>query len=784
MPTNGKSPQREEAPDLRESQHHIDVIGASENNLRNISVRIPKEKLVVLAGVSGSGKSSLAFDTLAVESSRQWQAGYPLYLRNRMPRYDRPAVEDIQNLTPAIVVDQKPIGGNSRSTVGTVTDVAPLIRLLFSRIGQPCAGSATAYSFNHPLGMCPECTGLGERTQLAVERIFDMEKSILEGGIRFSQFSGNNWQGWLFRECPLYDSSKKLKDFTEQEWKDLCYGPDEPLTMAMANKNVGNISNLKYEGVIPRFNRLYLNRDLGRQKKAVQEEILELVKKAPCDACGGIGLNAKALASKINGYNIADYYSMEVTNLVPVLKQITSPVGASIAGQICRSLESMIAVGLGYLSLSRRTDSLSGGEAQRLKMVRHLGSSLSNITYIFDEPTAGLHPEDACRIGILLKQMRDHHNTVLVVEHNRDMIALADQVIELGPLAGREGGQIVFQGTVEQLRQADTLTARSLRDPMTVNPSPRPWTEGYRIEHAKVHNLKDLSVVIPKGVLTAVSGMAGSGKSSLICHEFARQYPKAIIIDQKPIGISSRSTPATYTGAMDEIRKLFAKANKVGAEWFSFNSKGACPVCKGKGEISTDVAFADPVTVLCEECRGHRYSPKALSYTWHGKNIEQVMALTIREAVSFFQEKKINQLLQGLLDVGLGYMTLGQPTSTLSGGELQRLKLANRLQDQGNIYVLDEPSVGMHHCDIRDLLDILQKLVDRGNTVVIIEHRLELIAAADWVIDLGPEGGDRGGEVIFTGTPQDLLQCSASFTARHLRRYRELPQDRTERSSY
>ena len=754
-------------------QAYIEVVGASENNLQDISVRIPKEKLVVLAGVSGSGKSSLAFDTLAVESSRQWQAGYPLYLRNRMPRYDRPSVEDIRNLTPAIVVDQKGIGGNSRSTVGTVTDVAPLIRLLFSRVGQPSAGGATAYSFNHPLGMCPECTGLGERAQLAVDRIFDMDKSIREGGIRFSQFSGSNWQGWLFRECPLYDSSKKLKDFTEQEWKDLCYGPDEPLTIAMANKNVGNVSNLKYEGVIPRFNRLYLNRDLGRQKKAVQEEILGLIEKGPCTACGGIGLNPKALASKINGYNIADYYSMQVTDLVPVLKQIDSPVGASIARQVCQCLERMVAVGLGYLSLSRRTDSLSGGEAQRLKMVRHLGSSLSNITYIFDEPTAGLHPEDARRIGTLLTQMRDNHNTVLVVEHNRDMIQLADQVIELGPLAGREGGEIVFQGTVEQLRQADTPTARSLRETIPANPAPRPWTESYPIEHAKLHNLKDVTVEIPKGVLTVVSGMAGSGKSSLIRHEFARQYSEAIVIDQKPIGVSSRSTPATYTGAMDEIRKIFAKANKVGAEWFSFNSKGACPVCKGKGEIATDVAFADPVTVLCEECGGHRYNPKALSYTWHSKNIEQVMDLTIREAVEFFPDQKIHDLLQSLLDVGLGYMTLGQPTSTLSGGETQRLKLASRLHEQGSIYILDEPSVGMHHRDIENLLAILQKLVDRGNTVVIVEHRLELIAAADWVIDMGPEGGNRGGEVIFTGTPEQLLQCGHSSTAKHLRRYQQ-----------
>lgn len=749
----------------------IEVIGAAQNNLQHIDVTIPKEKLVVLAGVSGSGKSSLAFHTLAVESNRQWQASYPLYLRNRMPRYDRPEVDYIRNLTPTIVVDQKPIGANSRSTVGTATDVAPLIRLLFSRVGQPSAGGATAYSFNHPLGMCPDCTGLGQRAQLDESLLFDMDKSIRDGGIRFTPFAGGSWQGWFYRECPLYDSGKKLKDFTAEEWRDLCYGPQEPLEMTMVNNKVGTVSKLKYEGVIPRFNRLYLNRDLSRQKQAVQDEVMTFIRTGPCPTCGGIGLNPKALASRINGYNIADYYNMQISELLPVLRQITVPVGASIANQIGECLQNMISVGLGYLSLARRTDTLSGGESQRLKMVRNLGSSLSNITYIFDEPTAGLHPEDAGRIGKLLTGIRDHHNTMLVVEHNRDMIAMADHVIELGPLAGAEGGRVVFAGTVDQLRRADTLTARSITKPIPVNPRPRSWQEAFRVEHANLHNLKDVSVDIPKGVLTVVSGMAGSGKSSLILHTFARQFPQAIVLDQKPIGVSSRSTPATYTGAMDEIRKLFAKANKVGVEWFSFNSKGACPVCKGKGEIAPDVAFADPVTIRCEECGGHRYNAKALSYTYNGKNIEQVMGLTIREAVAFFPEQKVHQLLQSLLDVGLGYMTLGQPTSTLSGGETQRLKLASRLGESGNVYVLDEPSLGMHSQDVENLMALLQQLVERGNTVVAVEHRLEMIAAADWIIDMGPEGGNRGGQVIFTGTPKQLLTNNSSFTAKHLRRF-------------
>lgn len=754
-------------------QEPIEIVGASENNLKHISLQVPKEKLVVFAGVSGSGKSSLVFDTLAVESSRQWQSTYPLYIRNRMPSYERPAVDYIRNLTPAIVVDQKGIGTNSRSTVGTATDIAPLIRLLFSRLGQPSAGGATAYSFNHPLGMCQACTGLGEQVQLKEEAMFDLDKSIREGGIRFSPFAGGSWQGWFYRECPLYDSNKKLRNFTEQEWKDLQYGPEKELEMVMVNNKVGTVSKLKYEGVIPRFNRLYLNRDLSRQKQAVQEEVLRFVRKAPCPCCGGTGLNPKALASKIGGYNIADYYTMEITELIPILKQIVSPLGAAISRQIISCLENMIAVGLGYLSLGRRTDTLSGGESQRLKMVRCLGSSLSNITYVFDEPTAGLHPQDAARVGQLMQQIRKRHNTVLVVEHNRDMIAMADEIIELGPAAGTQGGQIVFQGTFPELLKADTLTARSMGQSIPVNQNPRPWTEGLWIRNARRNNLKNLTIQIPKGVLTAVSGVAGSGKSSLIAREFPEQHPDVILIDQKPIGTSSRSTPATYTGAMDEIRKVFAKANQVGAEWFSFNSKGACPICKGTGEIVPDVAFADPVAIRCEECGGHRYNAKALSYTYQGKNIEQVLSLTAQEAMDFFREKKIVSLLKGLADVGLGYLTLGQPTSTLSGGEIQRLKLASKLTEQGNVYVLDEPSVGMHARDITTLLNLLQQLVEEGNTVVMIEHRLELIAAADWVIDLGPGSGDGGGEVLFEGTPQQLLSCKASATATYMSRFQK-----------
>lgn len=752
---------------VRES---IEIEGASENNLKHINVTIPKEKLVIFAGVSGSGKSSLAFGTIAAESGRQWQASYPLFLRNRLPQHKHPAVDAIRNLTPSIVVDQKPIGANARSTVGTAVDVAPLIRLLFSRVGQPSAGGSMAYSLNHPHGMCPVCTGLGEKAVLDEDRLLDKDKSIREGAIRFSQFSGGSWQEFYYHCNPLYSADKKLRDFTEEEWKAFRIGPDEPLVMDFIRNNTGQVSKLPYEGVVTRFNRLYLNRDISKLKKSVQEEAMQFIKREPCAACGGSGLNPKALASKIDGYNIADYNAMQVSDLIPVLQEIDDPVGSSIAQQIMQCLQYMIDVGLGYLSLSRRTDTLSGGEVQRLKLVRHLGSSLSNLTYIFDEPTVGLHPADVQRIGVLLQRLRDGHNTVLVVEHSRQMIELADHIIELGPLAGAQGGSIVYAGTLEGMCKADTLTARSLRQKIALNREPRAWDDCFVVEHANVNNLKDVCVQVPKGILTAVTGVAGSGKSSLICQAFTAQYPDCVVIDQKQIGTSNRSTPATYTGVMDDIRKLFAKENGVSAQWFSFNSKGACPVCKGKGEITPEVAFADPVTIVCEECMGRRYNPTALSYTYQGKSIEQVMALTIEQALEFFNQPKIHARLQCLVDVGLGYMTLGQPTSTLSGGEVQRLKMASELHKQGNVYILDEPTAGLHNRDVETLLALLRQIVQQGNTVVVVEHRQELIAAADWIIDMGPGGGNCGGEVVFTGTPEQLVQCEQSLTGQYLRK--------------
>ena len=747
---------------------NIEIIDAHENNLKHVNVEIPKGRLVVVAGVSGSGKSSLAFGTVAVESAREWQQSYPMFLRNKMPHYERPRVGEIRGLTPAIIVDQRAVGGSSRSTVGTAVDVAPLLRLLFSRIGQPSAGGSMAYSMNHPLGMCPECTGLGEQLILKEETLFDTTKSLREGAILFSQFSAG-WQTHLYQNNPLLDADKPLRDFTDEEWRTLRYGSEKPVKVGIRSNNTGRVDMVDYEGVLPRFRRLYLSRDISKLKRGLQEEILSHVEQGPCAACGGTGLNPKALESRINGRNIIDMMQMTVSELLPILQEITEPMGVSIARQISEALQRMVDVGIGYLSLGRHTDTLSGGEAQRIKIVRNLGSSLTNITYIFDEPTAGLHPADAERIARLLVGLRDKHNNVLVVEHSRQMLALADHIIELGPEAGTHGGEITYEGSYSGLLEADTVTAQMLRQRIVLNEQPLRWTDGFDVHDAHSHNLKHIDVTIPRGVLTAITGVAGSGKSSLAVHELPRRYPEAIVIDQRPIGTSIRSTPATYTGVMDDIRRLFAEANGVDAGWFSFNSKGACPVCKGTGQITYDMAFAEPVVVVCEECGGHRYNPIALSYCYRGKNIEDVMTLTIEQAVSFFDDAKIRRKLQVMMDVGLGYLTLGQPTSTLSGGEIQRIKLSAHLGSRGRLYILDEPSTGLHAKNIELLVSLLRRLVSEGNTVVIVEHRLELIAQTDWIIDMGPDGGTSGGEVVFQGTPQEIIHCERSKTGRYLR---------------
>ena len=753
-------------------ENKIIITDAHENNLKHIDINIPKGELVVFAGISGSGKSSLAFDTIANESNRQWQENYPLFLRNKMPHYERAKVERIENLTPAVVVDQHSIGVSSRSSVGTALDVAPLVRLLFSRCGAPSAGGSMAYSFNHPLGMCPHCTGLGKSYVLDEEKLFDFSKTLKEGAILFSQFS-NGWQTYLYQNNPKLNPDKKLSDFTDDELHYLKYGEEKNIKVEIRSNNTGRIDKVEYEGVIPRFERLYLKRNISKLKKNLQDEILSLVKNGDCPACDGTGLNPKALESRIGGKNIVDYGKMTASELLAELEKIDTPVGASLANQISSYLQRMIDVGIGYLSFDRKTDSLSGGEIQRIKMVRSLKSSLTNLTYIFDEPTAGLHPSDAEKIGRILVSLRDAGNSVFVVEHNKRMIELADHVIELGEGAGTNGGNIVFEGSLEQLKKAGTKTALSLNEKIQLNKNPRAWKDYFEIKNATAHNLKNVTVRIPKGVLTAVTGVAGSGKSSLVCHEFVRQFPDCIVVNQKPIGTSIRSNPATYTGIMDEIRKIFGKENGVSASYFSFNSKGACEACGGTGKIVYDMAFAESVEIVCEQCGGHRYNKTALGYKYKGKTIEEVLNLTIAEALEFFTEEKICKPLKTLSDVGLEYLTLGQSTATMSGGEIQRIKLASELHKKGGIYVMDEPSTGLHNKDLEKLLSIFNTLVKNGNTVVIVEHRLEMISQADWIIDMGPNGGSEGGEVVFEGTPSQIVDCPQSKTGLWLKKSKE-----------
>jgi len=745
---------------------NIEIIDGYENNLKHINVSVPKGKLVVFAGVSGSGKSSLVFDIIANESNRQWQASYPLFIRNKLPHYERPKIVEIKNLTPSIVVDQKPFGSNSRSYVGTAIDVAPLIRLLFSRVGSPSAGPSMAYSVNNPLGMCHDCTGIGERYVLDEKKMFDVNKSLNDGGIKFSQFS-SGWQSCHYLANPLLDPNKKLKDFSEEEWEILKYGSKKPIKVELKTKD--NVSKINYEGVIPRFNRLYMKKEVSSLRKSIQEEVKSLIHQGRCDSCHGTGLNPKALISKINGYNIEDYNNMNIYELLKVLKEIRGALGESIVRQITYILEKMIEVGLGYLSLGRKSDTLSGGEIQRIKMVRNLGSSLVNITYIFDEPTSGLHPLDAERIGHLLITLRNNHNNVLVVEHNKQIINLADYIIELGPGAGAHGGSIIYQGELKDIVKVNTKTSLALQETLKLNENPMSWSESFIIKEATLHNLKNVTVNIPKGILTAITGVAGSGKSSL-CQEFIKTYPDTIYINQKPIGISSRSNPATYIGIMDDIRSEFAKENQVSASLFSFNSDGGCEMCKGKGIISFDMAFADTVKVKCEECNGHRYNKKVLTYKYEGKNIEEVMSLTFEEALVFFDNKpKIKKPIQRLIDVGLGYLTLDQTTASLSGGEIQRLKLANQLNKEGEVYILDEPSTGLHSKDLQKLINLLRDLVNHSNTVIIVEHRLEMISQTDYIIDMGPNGGSEGGRIIFEGTPQEIINCKDSKTGKYLK---------------
>lgn len=748
----------------------IQIVGARENNLRNVSLAIPKGKLVVFTGVSGSGKSSIVFGTVAVESQRQLNETFTWFIRNRLPKYERPEADLIDNLAPAVVIDQKPIGGNSRSTVGTMTDIQSIIRVLFSRHGAPSAGEASRYSFNDPLGMCPECGGLGHVVRADLDKLLDTGKSLNEGAITFGPFAIGTFQWQLYAQSGLFDPDKPLRDYTAEEWQLFLRG--NGFRVPRPNKT-GSLGSNAYEGLLERLDRLYIKRDLSSLSEKNRAAARAVVTEEICPDCHGARLNAAALATEINGLSIADYGELEVSDLIGVLGGIDDRVAAPIAESAIARLRRIEEVGLGYLSLGRETSTLSGGEAQRLKVVRHLGSSLTGMTYIFDEPSVGMHPRDVGRLNSLLIQLRDKGNTVLVVEHSPDVIAVADHVVDMGPGAGGHGGQVVFEGSLEKLRASGTSTGERLRRVRPVKDRARRPTGWLTVAEVDRYNLKNVTARFPTGVLTAVTGVAGSGKSTLVSGAFLAAHPGAIAVNQSAIHASRRSSPATYIGIMEPLRQAFARAHNVKPGLFSFNSDGACAECGGAGVIFTDLAYMDPITTVCQTCHGRRYRPDVLGYTVRGVSIADALEMTAEQALDFWDghgDSKIRPPLRALNEVGLGYLTLGRSLSSLSGGERQRIKLADHLHRSGGIYVLDEPTTGLHMADVDTLLALLDRLVDAGNTVIVIEHDLDVVKRADWVIDLGPDGGKHGGEIVFTGTPAALLDDPQSITADYLRR--------------
>lgn len=752
--------------DTKNVKEYIQVIGAREKNLKNINVKIPKKRITVFTGVSGSGKSSLVFDTIAAESQRLLNETYSSFIRHRLPHYGQPHVDSIENLPVAIIIDQKRIGGNARSTVGTITDIYSLLRLLFSRVGNPFIGYSNAFSFNNPLGMCPECEGLGKVDTVNIERLLDKDKSLNEGAILFPTFEPGGWRLKRYIHSGFFDNDKRIRDYTKEELELLLFKSDIKVTTTDPEWPKTSL----YEGLIPRIERSFLKKEEGEAAK-YKEAVTKIVAKEVCPGCGGTRLHPAALECKINNKNIADCVEMQITDLLDFIRTITIPRAATMVTAISNRLEHLISIGLGYLSLNRETSTLSGGESQRIKMVRQLGSSLTDITYIFDEPSIGLHPHDVNKINALLKMLRDRGNTVLIVEHDPDIIKIADYIIDMGPKAGINGGKISYQGSFDGLVQSDTLTGKYLRSQIRLKKNVRKSGTWLSLKNAQLHNLKNISVNIPQGVMTVVTGVAGSGKSTLVNQVLPKFYPNTIFINQKPIQASKRSNIATFTGIFDKIRELFSGENHVKPALFSFNSQGACPNCKGAGVIYTDLAFMDTVVTMCEVCQGNRFMNEVLHYKLCGKNINEVLNMTVDEASIFFREKEIVATLKRLKDTGLTYITLGQPLNTLSGGELQRVKLAAELESRGNVYVLDEPTTGLHMSDISLLLKILDRLVEQASTVIVVEHNLDVISQADWVIDLGPFAGENGGNVMFAGLPKDLINCNSSITGQYLKEY-------------
>jgi len=786
-----------QSPGLHIADRHdlIRVHGARENNLKDVSIEIPKRRLTVFTGVSGSGKSSLVFGTIAAESQRMINETYSAFVQGFMPTLARPDVDVLEGLTTAIIVDQQRLGADPRSTVGTVTDANAMLRILFSRLGQPHIGSSSAFAFNVPSvrasgaitvergagktktekatfnrlgGMCPNCEGRGAVSDIDLTQLYDDSKSIADGAFTIPGWKSDNfWTVQVYAESGFLDPNKPIRDYTKKEMQDFLYR--EPTKVKVQGVN------LTYEGLIPKIQKSMLSKDPEAMQPHIRAFVERAVTFTTCPECDGTRLSKEARSSKIRGKNIGDLCAMQVSDLAEWIQGLDEPSVAPLLEKLQQTLDSFVEIGLGYLSLDRSSGTLSGGESQRVKMIRHLSSALTDVTYVFDEPTTGLHPHDVQRMNDLLLRLRDKGNTVLVVEHEPETIAIADHVVDLGPGAGTGGGTVCFEGTVEGLRASGTLTGRHLDDQASLKPVLRTPSGKLEIRGANTHNLQNVDVDVPLGVLCVITGVAGSGKSSLI-HSSIPASAGVVSVDQTPIKGSRRSNPATYTGLLDPIRSAFAKANGVKPALFSANSEGACPVCNGAGVIYTDLGMMAGVETVCEECEGKRFQAEVLTYLLGGKNISEVLAMPVTEAAEFFasgpaKTPAAHTILSRMADVGLGYLTLGQPLTTLSGGERQRLKLATHMGEKGGIYVLDEPTTGLHLADVEQLLGLLDRLVDSGKSVIVIEHHQAVMAHADWIIDLGPGAGHDGGRIVFEGTPADLVAARSTLTGQHLAAY-------------
>ena len=742
----------------------IIIKDATENNLKHVSVKIPKRLITVVTGVSGSGKSSLVLDTIAAKSRRELNDTFPSFTQQYLPKYGRPHVGDIENLPIAIVIEQRKPTSNSRSTVGTYTDIYALLRLLFSRIGQPFVGYSDAFSFNHPSGSCPRCAGLGEIRELDIHKLVDFDKSLNdEDTIHYIAFGKGGWRWIRYAHSGLFDLDKKIKDYSPEELDLFLNSPQIKLKNPPSNWP----KSAKYEGLIPRMYRSIINSEEGLLHAAVLNPMLTM---GTCPDCNGTRLNEKIRSCKIKGANIAEVTAMSIADCRKWMENIDNPLASDIRHATIERLAALEEIGLGYLTLDRAIGTLSGGEAQRCKIAKYINSPLSDVMYILDEPSVGLHNHDILLMQKSVQKLKNHGNTVILVEHHKEMIKIADHIIDMGPGAGMKGGEIVFEGSYDELLHSQTLTGISLSATSSIKEQVRPPKSFFHLENATLHNIKDLSIDLPLDVMCGIAGVAGSGKSSLMeCFRKAYPNPEEIVyISQKNIGISLRSTPATYLEVADDIRKLFAKTNKTKADLFSFNGKGGCPVCQGKGIIVSDMAFMDAIETTCEACGGLRYSNEVLAYKVNGMNIAEVMDMTANKASEIFAGTVIAEKLEPLRKVGLGYLHLNQSLSTLSGGELQRIKLASYLRDEGKIFIMDEPSDGLHLNDIRRILDLFETMVNAGNTIFLIEHNLEMLKACDYLIELGPGGGAMGGKVIFSGTPKEMLHCSESVTRPYL----------------